>query len=147
MSTAYSKLLPGYWNILTWRCIVLIYGCPAEYRCRKNCTFIAQLAVDFDCRVEQHIAPTANFKTNVDGEGKTQTYKMRRLEHAQVEGAQWKNARGDRRRQQRILILNWLLKCKQATINIWICLCTYRCSWRTRKQQGVTEHARDIGEC
>jgi hypothetical protein len=51
---------------------------------RKNCMR----------RVKEHIAPTANFKTNVDGEGKTQKYKMRRLEHAEVEGARGKNARG-----------------------------------------------------
>ncbi|KAJ1441120.1 hypothetical protein B484DRAFT_427184 [Ochromonadaceae sp. CCMP2298] len=69
-------------------------GSPPQYKCRKNCQLIAQLAVDFDIRVEQQVAPTANFKTNVDGEGMVEKYTMRRLERAEVEGARAKNARG-----------------------------------------------------
>ncbi|KAJ1427293.1 hypothetical protein B484DRAFT_397275 [Ochromonadaceae sp. CCMP2298] len=47
------------------------------YNCRKNCQLLARLAVKSQLKFDHVITPTANFKTGVDGEGKTVKGRMR----------------------------------------------------------------------
>jgi hypothetical protein len=59
---------------------LLTDGCPQQYKCRKHCSLLATTASKYNVTMEHVVAPTAAFKTIVDGEGKVAKALMRRLE-------------------------------------------------------------------
>ena len=61
-------------------------GCAEQYKSRRNAYFIAELAQEFSIIVTHNYAPTAAFKTMVDGQGDLAKSTYRKLEKDEVEG-------------------------------------------------------------
>ena len=61
-------------------------GCAEQYKSRRNAYFVAALAEDFNVVVTHNYAPTASFKTMVDGQGNVRKAFYRKLERDEVEG-------------------------------------------------------------
>jgi hypothetical protein len=66
-------------------------GCPAQYKCRKNCQLLVGLAVKYGLQFDHVISPTAKFKTGVDDEGKTAKGRMRQLKKFGLDTTRAKN--------------------------------------------------------
>lgn len=61
-------------------------GCAEQYKSRRNAYFVAALAENYDVVVTHNYAPTASFKTMVDGQGNVTKTFYRRLERSEEEG-------------------------------------------------------------
>lgn len=61
-------------------------GCAEQYKSRRNALFIAELAKDYTITVTHNFAPTASFKTMVDGQGDLVKSTYMSLENNEVEG-------------------------------------------------------------
>jgi hypothetical protein len=61
-------------------------GCAEQYKSRRNAYFIAELAKELHTIVTHNFAPTASFKTMVDGQGDLTKSTYRSLERNEVEG-------------------------------------------------------------
>ena len=61
-------------------------GCAKQYKSRKNAYCIAELAQEFKIIITHNYAPTASFKTMVDGQGDLTKSTYRRLEKSEIEG-------------------------------------------------------------
>ena len=61
-------------------------GCAEQYKSRRNAYFIAALADENDITVTHNFAPTASFKTMVDGQGHLTKALYRKLERSEEEG-------------------------------------------------------------
>ena len=61
-------------------------GCAEQYKSRRNAYFISELAMEYNITVTHNYAPTASFKTMVDGQGDLVKSTYRTLERNEVEG-------------------------------------------------------------
>ena len=61
-------------------------GCGEQYKSRRTAHFIAEFAKEMDIIVTHNYAPTASFKTMVDGQGNVTKALYRRLERSEEEG-------------------------------------------------------------
>ena len=61
-------------------------GCGEQYKSRRTAYFIAEIAKELDMIVTHNYAPTASFKTMVDGQGNVTKALYRRLERSEEEG-------------------------------------------------------------
>lgn len=66
-------------------------GCAEQYKSRRNAYFIAELAKEYSITVTHNFAPTASFKTMVDGQGDLVKSTYRNLEKNEVEGTRCPN--------------------------------------------------------
>ena len=71
-------------------------GCAEQYKSRRNAYFIAELAIEQNMTVTystNNYAPTASFKTMVDGQADLVKSTYRTLEKNEVEGTLSNNVR------------------------------------------------------
>ena len=61
-------------------------GCAEQYKSRRNGYFLTSLAEDTGMTVTHNYAPTASFKTMVDGQGNVTKAFYRKLERSEEEG-------------------------------------------------------------
>ena len=61
-------------------------GCAEQYKSRRNAYFVAALSEDTGMVVTHNYAPTASFKTMVDGQGNVTKSLYRKLERGEDEG-------------------------------------------------------------
>ena len=61
-------------------------GCAEQYKSRRNAYFLTSLAEDTGTTVTHNYAPTASFKTMVDGQGNVTKAFYRKLERSEEEG-------------------------------------------------------------
>ena len=61
-------------------------GCAEQYKSRRNGRFLTSLAEDTGMTVTHNYAPTASFKTMVDGQGNVTKAFYRKLERSEEEG-------------------------------------------------------------
>lgn len=61
-------------------------GCGEQYKSRRTAYFVAEMAREMDMIVTHNYAPTASFKTMVDGQGNVTKALYRRLEKSEEEG-------------------------------------------------------------
>ena len=61
-------------------------GCAEQYESRRNAYFLTSLAEDVGVTVTHNYAPTASFKTMVDGQGNVTKAFYRKLERSEKEG-------------------------------------------------------------
>lgn len=75
------------------RVVVNSDGCPTQYKLRKNCYALWQLAVKYAVWMEHTFAPTATFKTAVDGAGNDTKQLIRKQERWETDGCRAVTAR------------------------------------------------------
>ena len=61
-------------------------GCGEQYKSRRTAYFVAEIAKEMDMIVTHNYAPTASFKTMVDGQGNVTKALYRKLERSEEEG-------------------------------------------------------------
>ena len=60
-------------------------GCSEQYKSRRTAYFVAEIAKEMDVVVTHNYAPTASFKTMIDGQGNVTKALYRRLERSEEE--------------------------------------------------------------
>ena len=78
--------MQDYSSIGIQRSNIFTDGCAEQYKSRRNAYFIAELAKEYSITVTHNFAPTASFKTMVDGQGDLVKSTHRNLEKNEVEG-------------------------------------------------------------
>ena len=79
-SVCTRHILKEYENLSLKRINIFTDGCAEQYKSRRNAYFVAALAEDTGMIVTHNYAPTASFKTMVDGQGNVTKAFYRRLE-------------------------------------------------------------------
>jgi hypothetical protein len=79
-------VLKHYTHLSVKQLNIFTDGCAEQYKSRRNAYFIAELAMEHQITVTHNYAPTASFKTMVDGEGDLVKSTYRTLEKNEVEG-------------------------------------------------------------
>ena len=85
-SVCTRHIMMQYTNLHLTRVNIFTDGCAEQYKSRRNAYFIAALADENDITVTHNFAPTASFKTMVDGQGNVTKALYRRLEKSEEEG-------------------------------------------------------------
>ena len=85
-SVVVRHLMQHYSHLDITRLNIFTDGCAEQYKSRRNALFIAELAKDYTLTVTHNFAPTASFKTMVDGQGDLVKSTYRSLEKNEVEG-------------------------------------------------------------
>ena len=85
-SVCTRHILKEYENLSLKRINIFTDGCAEQYKSRRNAYFVAALAEDTGMIVTHNYAPTASFKTMVDGQGNLTKAFYRRLEKSEEEG-------------------------------------------------------------
>lgn len=91
-----GHIINHYKNVLRLpflRVVINSDGCPTQYKLRKNCFLLWMLACQFSLSIEQTFAPTATFKTSVDGAGNDAKVLIRQLERWEKVGCRASTAR------------------------------------------------------
>ena len=79
-------VLHHYEQLEIKRVNVFTDGCAEQYKSRRNAYFIAELAKESNSIITHNYAPTASFKTMVDGQGDLTKSTYRALEKNEIEG-------------------------------------------------------------
>ena len=66
-SVVVRHLMQHYSHLDISRLNIFTDGCAEQYKSRRNALFIAELAKEYMITVTHNYAPTASFKTMVDG--------------------------------------------------------------------------------
>ena len=90
-SVVVRHLMQDYSSIGIQRSNIFTDGCAEQYKSRRNAYFIAELAKEYSITVTHNFAPTASFKTMVDGQGDLVKSTYRNLEKNEVEGTRCPN--------------------------------------------------------
>ena len=85
-SVVVRHLMQHYAHLNITRLNVFTNGCGEQYESRRNAYFVADLAREYGMTVTHNFAPTASFKTMVDGQGDLVKSTYRNLEKSEVEG-------------------------------------------------------------
>ena len=79
-------ILKTYSDLQLSRVNIFTDGCAEQYKSRRNAYFVASLSEDTGMEVTHNYAPTASFKTMVDGQGNVNKSLYRKLERGEEEG-------------------------------------------------------------
>ena len=79
-SVSTRHIVNEYEDLNLSRINIFTDGCAEQYKSRRNAYFVAALAEDFNVVVTHNYAPTASFKTMVDGQGNVTKAFYRKLE-------------------------------------------------------------------
>jgi hypothetical protein len=90
-SVVVRHLMQHYTSLGIKRLNIFTDGCAEQYKSRRNAYFIAELAKEYSITVTHNFAPTASFKTMVDGQGDLVKSTYRSLEKNEVEGTRCPN--------------------------------------------------------
>ena len=85
-SVSTRHIVNEYEDLNLSRINIFTDGCAEQYKSRRNAYFVAALAEDFNVVVTHNYAPTASFKTMVDGQGNVTKAFYRKLERDEEEG-------------------------------------------------------------
>ena len=85
-SVCTRHIIKEYSSLDLKRVNIFTDGCAEQYKSRRNAYFVAALAEETNMTVTHNFAPTASFKTMVDGQGNVTKALYRRLERSEVEG-------------------------------------------------------------
>ena len=85
-SVCTRHILKEYRTLELNRVNIFTDGCAEQYKSRRNAYFVAALAEENNITVTHNFAPTASFKTMVDGQGNVTKALYRRLERSEEEG-------------------------------------------------------------
>ena len=85
-SVSIRHIVNEYRHLNMNRINIFTDGCAEQYKSRRNAYFVAALAEDYDIVVTHNYAPTASFKTMVDGQGNVTKAFYRKLERSEEEG-------------------------------------------------------------
>ena len=85
-SVSTRHIVNEYSQLNLTRINIFTDGCAEQYKSRRNAYFVAALAEDYDVVVTHNYAPTASFKTMVDGQGNVTKAFYRKLERSEEEG-------------------------------------------------------------
>ena len=85
-SVCTRHILKEYTALQLNRVNIFTDGCAEQYKSRRNAYFVAALAEENNITVTHNFAPTASFKTMVDGQGNVTKALYRRLERSEEEG-------------------------------------------------------------
>ena len=90
-SVVVRHLMQHYTPLGIKRLNVFTDWCAEQYKSRRNAYFIAELAKEYSITATHNFAPTASFKTMVDGQGDLVKSTYRSLEKNEVEGTRCPN--------------------------------------------------------
>lgn len=85
-SVCTRHILHEYESLNLKRVNIFTDGCAEQYKSRKNAYFVGALAEDTNMVITHNYAPTASFKTMVDGQGNVTKAFYRKLERSEEEG-------------------------------------------------------------
>jgi hypothetical protein len=85
-SVVMRHILKHYAHLAIKQLNIFTDGCAEQYKSRRNAYFIAELAMEHQITVTHNYAPTASFKTMVDGQGDLVKSTYRTFEKNEVEG-------------------------------------------------------------